>query len=113
MDDQQTIVLLAIVVAGLIVLLFSFGFFLLLFRHWVKALMSGAPVSIMTLLGMVLRGTPRSLAVEAYIQLKHRGSAATMKDVELAYLANRHRIDNSHDLVDRVERTLAHAEANG
>ncbi|HEX6960389.1 MAG TPA: hypothetical protein VF175_00870, partial [Lacipirellula sp.] len=60
-----------------------------------KALTSGAPVSVHTLLGMVFRGTPRSLAVDAYIQLQHRGSPATMKDVELAYLANHHRILNS------------------
>jgi hypothetical protein len=99
--------LIVIVIASLIVLFLAFVFFLLLGRTWIKALMSGAPVSVFSLLGMLLRGTPRSLAVDAYIQLNHRGSPATIQDVELQYIANRHRVRNARDLVALVEEKLS------
>jgi hypothetical protein len=90
-----------IAVAGLI-LVFSFGLFF--FRPWVRALMSGAPVSILSILTMRLRGTPAPLLIDAYIQLRHRGSTATLADVEKQYIANRQRVRNVGDLIDFVER---------
>jgi uncharacterized protein YqfA (UPF0365 family) len=101
------LLLVAVLVVSLFVLLVGFAAFAMLGRHWIKALMSGAPVSVFSILGMVLRGNPRSLLVDAYIQLNHRGSPARIADVEVAYIANRHRVRNSHDLVSLVEEQLA------
>jgi uncharacterized protein YqfA (UPF0365 family) len=105
--NEKQLVLLACVVALFIVLIAVFTSFLLLGRHWIKAFMSGAPVSLFAVIGMLLRGNPRALLVDAYIQLNHRGSPATIADVELAYIANRHRVRTSHDLVSFVEERLA------
>jgi uncharacterized protein YqfA (UPF0365 family) len=105
---------IALLVVALTVVVFAFILFLLfmlLGRSWIKAITSGAPVSIFMLMGMLLRGTPRRLVVDAYIQLHHRGSPATIQDVELRYIANRHRIRSSGDLVDFVEQSSASAPA--
>jgi uncharacterized protein YqfA (UPF0365 family) len=108
--SSKELILIVMTMASLLALLFVFFVFMLLGRHWVKAFMSGAPVSVFALIGMLLRGHPRALLVDAYIQLNHRGSPATIADVELAYLDKRHRVRNSHDLVSFVEERLA-AEA--
>ena len=105
--SSKELILIAITMASLFVLLFVFFVFMLLGRHWIKAFMSGAPVSVFALIGMLLRGNPRALLVDAYIQLTHRGSPATIADVELAYIEQRHRVRNSHDLVSFVEERLA------
>src|SRR5688572_9824386 len=105
--NEKQLVFLACVLAAFVVLLAVLTIFLLLGRHWIKAMMSGTPVSLFALIGMLLRGNPRSLLVDAYIQLNHRGSPATIADVELAYIANRHRVRTSHDLVSFVEERLA------
>ena len=104
--SANELALIAVLVACLIATLMVAAAFVLVFRHWIKAFMNGAPISIFEILGMVLRGNPRSTLVDAYIQLNHRGSPATIKDVELAYIENRHRVRNSHDLVDFVEKRL-------
>jgi uncharacterized protein YqfA (UPF0365 family) len=114
--SPSELALIAVLVACLIATLMVFMAFVLLFRHWIKAFMNGAPVSIFAILGMLLRGNPRSTLIDAFIQLSHRGSPATIKDVELAYIDNRHRIRNSHDLVGFVEERLdndATASGNG
>jgi len=94
---------LAAFVAG-VGLILIFGLGLLFVRPWVRAFMSGAPIPIMSLLGMRLRGTPVRLLTDAYIQLRHRGSTATLADVEKLYIANRHRVRKAGDLIDFVER---------
>jgi uncharacterized protein YqfA (UPF0365 family) len=110
--SSKELILIALTMASLILLLVVFFVFVLLGRHWIKAFMSGAPVSVFDLIGMTLRGHPRVLLVDAYIQLRHRGSPATIADVELTYIDKRHRIHNSRDLVSFVEERLA-AEAPG
>jgi uncharacterized protein YqfA (UPF0365 family) len=108
--SSKELILIAVTMASLIALLAFFFTFMLLGRHWIKAFMSGAPVSVFALIGMLLRGNPRALLVDAYIQLSHRGSPATIADVELVYIDKRHRVRNAHDLVSFVEERLA-AEA--
>jgi uncharacterized protein YqfA (UPF0365 family) len=105
--SSNELLLIAVTLASLIILLFAFSVFFLVGRHWIKAFMSGAPISVFAVIGMLLRGNPRGLLVDAYIQLNHRGSPATIADVELAYIANRHRVRTSHDLVSFVEERLA------
>ena len=97
---------IALVGVGLV-----FFFWLALFAPWVRSFTSGAPVSIASILGMRLRKTPPKLIIDAYVQLRHRNSAATLADVEKQYLANRHRVRNVGDLVDFVEQNVASAPA--
>src|SRR5687768_12280529 len=73
-------------------------------RPWLRAMMSGAPVSVIAILGMRLRSTPPNLVIDAYIQLRMRGSETTLADVERTYIAQRQRVRSAGDLVDMVEQ---------
>jgi uncharacterized protein YqfA (UPF0365 family) len=91
----------------LIPLLGMFAFMLVTFSPWMRAFMSGAPVTITSLLGMRLRGTPVKLVIDAYIQLRVRGKDVSLADVERQYIAEQHRVRSSGDLVDLVEQHAA------
>jgi uncharacterized protein YqfA (UPF0365 family) len=82
-------------------------FFLAFVRPWIRSAMSGSPISMITILAMRLRGSPVKMLLDAYIQLRHRGSTASIADVEKQYLANRSRIRNARDLIDFVEQNAA------
>jgi uncharacterized protein YqfA (UPF0365 family) len=81
--------LVIMIVAGVLVLVFVIFLFLLFsaVRVWFQGLLCGVPVSILDVIGMRLRRTPPSLIVGAAINLKHRGEAASIVDVEKTYLA--------------------------
>ena len=66
---------------------------------WLRAFFSGTPVPLMHVLGMRFRRTPPSTIIDAYVQLKKQGNAATLADVETAFIANRRKIHSSDDLV--------------
>ena len=74
------------------------------FRPWIRATLSGTPIPMPALLAMRFRGAPALLITDAYIQLHHRGSSATLADVQKVHLAQRQRIRTSSELVDLVER---------
>jgi uncharacterized protein YqfA (UPF0365 family) len=73
-------------------------------RPWIRSALSGNPISMITILAMRLRGTPVWLLLDSYIQLRHRGSTATIAEGEHQYLANRSRIRNAPNLIDFVEQ---------
>jgi uncharacterized protein YqfA (UPF0365 family) len=75
------IVLLAI---GALILLGVFFYFL---KVWVRALMSGARVSITALIGMKLRRVPPTLIVDARIRLIKAGLNLSTDIIEAHYLA--------------------------
>jgi uncharacterized protein YqfA (UPF0365 family) len=94
------------VVAGML-LLFSLLFlamFLFLARSWFRAFLSGVPVGLVQIIGMRLRGSPSTLLIDALIMLRHRGSDATIREVESSYLAYRERVLTAGDLADLVMR---------
>jgi len=84
-----------------------FGVFF--FRPWIRSVVSGAPIPLVSIVLMRLRGAPVKLLLDAYIQLRHRGSTVPLWQVEKQFLASRTRIRNAGDLVDLVEQNAAQA----
>lgn len=95
-----------------------FGFVLLvicwlasgLLSYWLRALLSGAPISIFQLLGTRLRGNPLSVVVHAYIALRQRGVPATVQEVESVLISYPGRAFTALELADLVQELQA---ANG
>ena len=71
------------VIAVIVVLFVIFSFF----NTWLKALLAGAPVSMITLLAMRLRGVPYGKIVEARITAVKAGLNLSIEDLEKHYLA--------------------------
>jgi uncharacterized protein YqfA (UPF0365 family) len=99
---NKDVILLIAVGVGLLGVLAIFVLALSMFKPWMRAMMSGAPVSVMSILGMRLRGTPPNLVIDAYIQLHMRGNETELSEVERQYIAYSNRIRTSGDLVDLV-----------
>ena len=95
------ILLIAVSVVGLVFAVFLINFFGL----WLRALTSGAPVGIPTLIAMRLRGIPNSLIVNARITAVRAGIEVTTAQLETHYLAG--------GSVDQVIRALIAADKAG
>jgi uncharacterized protein YqfA (UPF0365 family) len=103
-------------IVGVIAALIGLGFFLFLFvfvasllRPWLRAFLSGVPVSVLRILGMRLRGTPPDVVIDALVTLAHGGyecDSHRMSLAESTYLAQRGRIESAADLADIVEKQL-------
>lgn len=76
-------------------------------RPWLQGYLSGAPVSVLYLLGMRLRGTPIRLVMDAYQSLVHNNTIVDAKKVESVYIANRHRVVGTVDLINLVKESVA------
>jgi len=61
--------------------------FLSVFKNWVLALASGAPVSVVSLIGMKLRRVPPKLIVDARIMAVKAGLDVSANELETHYLA--------------------------
>ena len=81
---QLAVILLAV---GVILIIFLLGVFFYFLGVWVRALMSGARVSIWSLVGMKLRRIPPTLIVDARIQSTKAGLNLTTDQLEAHYLA--------------------------
>ena len=90
-----------------IVTLLPLALFFYLLRPWLQGFLSGAPISVLQLLGMRLRQTPIRLVMDAYRALIHSGTMVDSKTVESVYIANHHRILGTADLVNLVQESLA------
>ncbi|MEQ1904167.1 MAG: hypothetical protein ABL888_08295 [Pirellulaceae bacterium] len=97
MNGPNVILWLAVSVAGLIFVALL-TVFVIFFRPWLKTFLHGRPVTLITLIGMRLRGAPMGLITDAYVELAHSGSRATIADIERAYHANPSKIRSSSDL---------------
>jgi uncharacterized protein YqfA (UPF0365 family) len=86
-----------------IFLLLLFVLFYLFFRAWVRAIMNGFPVPLISIIAMRLRGVPPILLVDAYTALRRAGNETTVRKVEGTYLANRTRVRTSQDLIGLVK----------
>jgi len=96
--------ILLLVAVGVVALVF--GVVLLnFFGLWLRALTSGAPVGIPTLIAMRLRGIPNSLIVNARITAVRAGLEVSTAQLETHYLAG--------GSVDQVIRALIAADKAG
>ena len=93
--------LIAVAVVGLVFAVVLINFFGL----WLRALTSGAPVGIPTLIAMRLRGIPNSLIVNARITAVRAGIEVSTAQLETHYLAG--------GSVDQVIRALIAADKAG
>tara|TARA_B100000809_G_scaffold247932_1_gene277499 strand:- start:3142 stop:4167 length:1026 start_codon:yes stop_codon:yes gene_type:complete len=82
--DGAIVVLIAI---GAIIILVIAGIFFYFLGVWIRALMSGARVTIASLIGMKLRRVPPTLVVDARIRLVKAGLALDTDSIEAHYLA--------------------------
>jgi uncharacterized protein YqfA (UPF0365 family) len=96
--------ILLLIAVGVVALVF--GIILLnFFGLWLRALTSGAPVSIPTLIAMRLRGIPNSLIVNARITAVRAGIQVSTAQLETHYLAGGN--------IDQVIRALIAADKAG
>lgn len=65
--EPISLILGVIVGVGIILLLY---FIMLILKPWCHAYFSGAPVSLLCIVGMRLRGNPPMLLIEAFINLR-------------------------------------------
>jgi len=80
------LLVVGLVVFGIVVLVFA-GLFLKFIGVWVRALMSGAKISLWALVGMTLRRVPPSLIVDARIRVVKAGLMLDSDSLEAHYLA--------------------------
>jgi uncharacterized protein YqfA (UPF0365 family) len=73
---------------------------------WFRCFLSGAPITLVQLVGMRLRGTPVKMITDAAVALVQSGHSVSCHQVERAYLANRHRIMTMADLLEIVKKDL-------
>ena len=84
--DQPSFILGVFVGAGLIL---TFHFIMFILTPWRKALTSGAPVPLLCIVGMRLRGNPPMLLIDAYIKLRKMGVDVSIAIVEVVYITNK------------------------
>lgn len=102
-DNILFIVLLVFAILASVIVC---GGFVTLMLPWLRAFMSGAPVSMLHIVGMRIRGNPPGLMVDTLAALKHRGVDATMHIVESTYLAHKGQPFTPAELADLVEQRL-------
>jgi uncharacterized protein YqfA (UPF0365 family) len=90
--------MLALFCLGLIAL------FCWLARPWLRAFLHGAPVPLMQITAMRLRGNRPMLLIDAYIALRRSGVPVTIGHVEQYYIDARNRVFTSEDLVELVKQ---------
>jgi len=78
--------------------------FVLVLRPWLRAFLHGAPVSIIHIVAMRLRGNSRWLLIDCYIALRRVDLVVTIGDVENAYVDGRKRVLTSDDLAELVRK---------
>jgi uncharacterized protein YqfA (UPF0365 family) len=100
MTPTQVVALL-VAVTVLIPMLLTLFVFVRYFRLWIKALLSGAPISIFVLIGMCLRRSDASAIVDNVILARQSGIDVTAAEMESAYVQR----------VDIEKVTLAAIEA--
>jgi uncharacterized protein YqfA (UPF0365 family) len=111
MNSFGNLLTILLIVMFWVFLLVLMVLFLLFFRAWVRAIMNGFPVPLMSIITMRLRGVPPILLVDAYTALRRAGHETTVREVEETYLANRTRVRTSQDLIGLVKSKTASGSA--
>lgn len=90
-----------IVVVGLLVLFGIVAFVVVMsfINTWLKALLAGAPVSMLTLIAMKLRGVPYGMIVDSRIMAVKAGLNLSVGQLEEHYLAEGHLIPTIQALI--------------
>lgn len=101
--SAQLFVLFGLLMLG-VFLAVILAMFVLLVRPWMRAFMSGAPISLFDVVGMRLRGNPVTLLVDTYLTLRWKQIPATIAEVERCYMENRNRVTTAEDLEELVAR---------
>ncbi|MCX7819280.1 MAG: flotillin-like protein FloA [Kiritimatiellae bacterium] len=101
MNPIVVLLVVPLVILG-IVLISLFFYFL---KVWVRAVMSGARVSLFNLLGMKLRGVPPTLIVDARIRAVKAGLNVSTEELEAHYLAG-------GNVINVVQALIAADKAN-
>ena len=70
--------------------------FLTMLLPWKRAFMSGAKVTLFSIVGMHMRGCPPAFLVDAYCALAHAGHDITIQQVESCYIANKHKVSENN-----------------
>lgn len=112
LSGGQIGMIIAIVAAVILVILF---FCLCPIATWFRALISGAHVSMMRLIGMRLRKIRLKMIVEAYIMSKKAGLDINIDELETHYMAKGNVMNVVNALISahsaNIELTLATAKA--
>lgn len=82
-----------------IVALVAFVVIVSFINTWLKALLAGAPVSMLTLIAMRLRGVPYGMIVDSRIMAVKAGLDLTINQLEEHYLAEGHLIPTIQALI--------------
>ncbi len=75
-------------------------------RVWTRALMSGAKVPLLGIVGMTLRGNPAQRLVDAYIILRKIPVDVSIHEIEVVYIQNRVKASTPEALVRLVQEHL-------
>lgn len=105
--NPAAVVMLAFAAFALLFFLVIVVVFAFVAAPWMRAFMSGAPVSMVQLIGMRLRGVPPNLIVDSVVTLIHRGQPFSRKlcyEAESLYLTQRGAIRSPEQLADLVEK---------
>ena len=94
-----------VLVIAAVVVFIVLGVFFYFLKVWVRALMSGARVPILALVGMKLRRVPPSLIVDARIRLTKAGLSLSTDLLEAHYLAG-------GNVINVVQGLIASDKAN-
>ncbi|CDE84345.1 uPF0365 protein VDG1235_701 [Coraliomargarita sp. CAG:312] len=82
-----------------VVALVAFVVIISFINTWLKALLAGAPVSMLTLIAMRLRGVPYGMIVDSRIMAVKAGLDLTINQLEEHYLAEGHLIPTIQALI--------------
>lgn len=81
---------------------------------WRRVLMSGAQVSVMSIVAMRMRGCPAPFLIDAYGAFVHSGQSVEFWQVEACYLSRKHEVseNNIGAFIDMVKEFVKkHDEA--
>lgn len=94
----MNIITVSTVVAGIIAVI-ALIVVISFINTWLKAMLAGAPVSILTLIAMRLRGVPYGMIVDSRIMVVKAGLDLTINQLEEHYLAEGHLIPTIQALI--------------
>jgi len=98
------------IIAIVVLVAICFGllkFSIAIVRPWLRAVLSGGQVSLMSIIGMRLRGSPAVLLVDTYLMMLHQGEQTSILMVESVYLANRDKVTDAESLAQLVRDEIA------
>ena len=101
---QNTLIMIALALAGMFLLVMA-SVFLAFFRMWIRAMLSGAGVSLLSLVGMSLRKVNPAIIVDSRIMAVKAGLHISTNELETHYLAG-------GNVVRVVQALIAASKAN-